>query len=292
MHLRRCSRGGARRPPNQRSNAPITLRAVRAALDKSPALQHRSTQVFLHGSYRNRTNVRSESDVDVGIVCSDTFFYDLPSGYTKTDFSIVDASYHYDQFKSEVGQALIEHFGASSVARGNKAFDIKENTYRVEADVAPFFEHRRYNARGGYHSGVELHPDNGGKVINWPEQHYENGVAKNKRTHRRYKAMVRVLKHLRNDMVDDGISEAGPVPGFLNECLVWNVPDAHLEGSDYISRLRSALSYLFGATSSEAGCGEWGEVSELKYLFRGGQKWTRNHAHQFTAAAWRYAKLG
>jgi len=35
-------------------------------------------------------------------------------------------------------------------------------------------------------------------------------------------------------------------------------------------------------------CSEWGEVSELKYLFRSPQKWTREQAHKFIDAAWDY----
>lgn len=111
--------------------------------------------------------------------------------------------------------------------RGNKAFDIKKNSYHVEADVAPFFEHRRYSANGNYNSGVELRPDNGGQVINWPQQHYDNGVWKNNETNRRYKSLVRILKALCNEMSDIGIESAQQIPGFLNECLIWNVPNEH-----------------------------------------------------------------
>jgi hypothetical protein len=37
---------------------------------------------------------------------------------------------------------LRSYFGANAVARGNKAFDVRETSYHVEADVSPFFEHR------------------------------------------------------------------------------------------------------------------------------------------------------
>lgn len=63
------------------------------------------------------------------------------------------------------------------------------------------------------------------EVINWPEQHYENGVAKNDRTSRSFKALVRILKSLRNEMDDNKVQAAGPIIGFLSECLIWNVPE-------------------------------------------------------------------
>ena len=126
------------------------IRAIRNAIAKSDDLKHRNIEVFLQGSYRNRVNVRQNSDVDIGILCRDPFFYELPENCTAQDFNIIPATYHYYQFKNEVEGALIDYFGKSAVHRGNKAFDIKENSYRVEVDVAPFFEHRRYSINGRY----------------------------------------------------------------------------------------------------------------------------------------------
>jgi len=267
-----------------------TERAIREAIFASPALKQRNTKVFVQGSYRNRTNVKRESDIDIGVLCFDTFFFDIPTQTTRQTFGITEATYDYGQFKNEVGAALAARFGATSVSRGTKAFDIKESQSHVEADVAPFFEHRRYQSNGTYLSGVELRPDNGipQRVINWPEQHYVNGNNKNDRTARRYRALVRVLKNLCNEMDDDGISAAKNVASFLIECLVWNVPDIRFARSTLADDLREILIYLYENTINDSKCGEWGEVSELKYLFRGPKKWTRQQANEFVAAAWQY----
>lgn len=265
--------------------------AIREAIKSDSRLVNRDIRVFTQGSYRNRTNVRRESDVDVGILCLDTFFYDpLPEGTTESTFGIVPATYHYEQFKNDVGQALVNYFGVGAVTRGNKAFDIKETGRQVEADVAPFFEHRRYSPGGSPLSGVELRPDNGNppRVINWPEQHYKNGVAKNDRTSRSYKALVRILKSLRNEMDDNGVEEASPIIGFLSECLIWNVPDSYFSHLSYGGDLEAALTFLYNRTKTHDACKEWGEVSELNYLFHSSQKWTRQQAHDFILAAWQY----
>ncbi len=176
------------------------IRAIKNAIQNSEKLQGRNITVFLQGSYRNRVNARQNSDVDIGIVCFDTFFPEYPDGTTKETFGNISADYHYSQFKNEVQEALIDKFGYQAVQRGNKAFDIMANSYRVEADVAPFFEHRRYYKNNKFLSGVELQADNGNRVINWPEQHYENGVSKNSKCSRRYKRVVRILKRLGNKM--------------------------------------------------------------------------------------------
>lgn len=266
------------------------IKAVRNALAASQKLKGRGYQVFLQGSYRNNTNVSGESDVDIGVVCSDTFFYTLPQGGDAPSFGITPATYHYAQFKNEVGEALVAHFGQPAVTRGNKAFDVRETSYHVEADVAPFFEHRRYANASHFEEGVELTPDNGvpPRVINWPEHHYQNGVAKNQATGGRFKALVRVLKSVRNEMLGAKIATAEPATGFLIECLVWNVPNSEFGHAQYQDDLRAILTFLWNATNSDDDCKTWGEVSELKYLFGPHQKWTRAQANAFLLSAWHF----
>jgi predicted nucleotidyltransferase len=267
--------------------------AIRNAIKASEKLRARSVSIFAQGSYRNNTNVRKDSDVDVGILCTDTFFYDtLPEGWTPQRLQIVNATYQYAQYKNEVEEALVKYFGGPAVKRGNKAFDVHESTYHVEADVAAFFEHRRFQTDGTYLEGVELETDRErSRVINWAEQHYTNGCRKNTNTGTRFKSIVRVLKALSNEMTDEGL-QAGGIPGFLIECLVWNVPDKLFQNPIYTADVMGALVFLYENTKANELCGEWGEVSERKYLFRPTQKWTREQANAFTVAAWDYAELG
>ncbi|MGH8615826.1 MAG: nucleotidyltransferase domain-containing protein, partial [Gammaproteobacteria bacterium] len=124
----------------------------------------------------NRTNVRQDSDVDICVLCRDVFYYDLPAGVLHESYGITPANYEYAQFKNEVGAALSDYFGYSAVTRGNKAFDVHANSYRVDADVVPAFEYRRYTSASAYHEGTKFLPDGGREVINWPSQNYENGV--------------------------------------------------------------------------------------------------------------------
>lgn len=261
-------------------------RSVRNAINTSDKLKNRNIKVFAQGSYHNNTNVKHESDVDLGVLCYDTFFFDLPNGTTREQFDISAANYSYEEFKNDVENALVSYFGASAVKRGNKAFDIHERSYHVDSDVAPFFEHRRYSSNGQYLSGVELRTDIWGRIINWPEQHYNNGVSKNNDTSRRFKALVRIIKSLCNYMADKGIIIAKSTPSFLIECLVWNVPNDNFGKYIYSDDLRACLAFLFNNTISDDKCSEWGEVSELKYLFKGSQKWTREQAHNFISSAW------
>ncbi len=267
-------------------------KGIRNAIKASDKLNSRNITVFTQGSYRNRVNVRKDSDVDIGIVCYDVFFPEYPDDNIKSmvEKNLSNATYTYETFKNEIEEALVERFGKDSVSRGKKAFDIKENSYRVEADVAAFFEHRRYTSANNYLSGVEMIPDdyNPPRIRNWPEQHYENGVKKNNNTYRRYKKIVRILKSLSNEMASNDISEAKCVPSFLIECLVWNTPNNIFDCSTLKSIVRNTLVFLYNNTKSYETCSEWGEVSELKYLFRDSQPWTRQQANDFILAAWNY----
>jgi len=269
-------------------------KAITAAIADSPELSKRNIIVSPQGSYRNNTNVRQDSDVDICVLCKEIFFYDLPAdeSVTKASAAINDAHYEYSTFKNEVEIALVRKFGRNMVIRGNKAFDIHENTYRVDSDAVACFLYREYyrdiNGQIRYRQGTELQPDDGGRIINWPDQHYENGVAKNNSTSRRFKFMTRVIKRLRNEMGEKNILEAKPVPSYLIECLLWNTPNNCFGNSEYTADVRNILAHTFNETLSVEKCREWVEVNGIKYLFYIAQPWTREQAHAFLGAAWNY----
>jgi hypothetical protein len=268
-------------------------RAIRKAIDASDRLRGRNIQVFAQGSYANRTNVRQDSDVDICILCTDTFFpdYSFGTGLNDSVLGFTPATYMYADFKNDVEAALKGHFGASSVARGAKAFDVHANTYRLDADVIPCFEHQRITGAPGNTAttfGTRFFPDHGRSIINWPRQNYENGVAKNELTRRRFKAVVRILKSLRNEMAVAGIAAAEPISSYLIECLVWNVPNISFGHDQYYDDVRAAILHLWSQTRTDETCAEWGEINELKYLFRLSQPWNRPQVNAFLLAAWAY----
>jgi predicted nucleotidyltransferase len=268
-------------------------RAIRKAIAASTKLSSKSIEVFAQGSYANRTNVRQDSDVDVCVMYTGAFFpdYSMSEGLSGSVLGFSDTIYKYAEFKNDVEAALVSYFGNGSVTRGNKAFDIHQNTYRIDADVVPAFEHRRFHGtpeNHWYHSGTQIIPTNGAKIINWPRQNYANGVEKNDETGRGFKAVTRILKRLRNEMADDGYDAAEPIPSYLIECLVWNVPNYDLGHDALQADVRHALAHLWNETRIDATCNEWGEVNELKYLFRPRQPWNREQVNTFLQAAWDY----
>ena len=276
--------------------------AIRNAVKGSSKLNHRKTKVFTQGSCRNRVNVRQDSDVDVGVMLYDYFLPQYPAGKTKADFDVIDVDYSFSQFKDELEEALVAHFGREAVTRGNKAFNIKENTYHVEADVVPLFEFRQYLEQGGYRAGVALRPDKGGLIENYPERlldrwpqtplHYENGNFKNTATSRRYRGLVRILKKIRNELEDAGSSSAKAVPGYLLECMTWNAPKETFSGATWTARVQAVMLYLWSNTEDDSTCKTWCEVDGIKDLFHGSQPWTRAAANAFIFEAWSHVGIG
>ena len=106
---------------NRSENA---IRGISNAINSSSKLKSRQIKIFPQGSYRNRVNIRKDSDVDVGIMLYEYFLPQYPEGKTRADFGIEAASYSFSQFKNELEEALIAHFGRAAVKRGNKAFNM------------------------------------------------------------------------------------------------------------------------------------------------------------------------
>jgi hypothetical protein len=93
-------------------------------------------------------------------------------------------------------------------------------------------------------------------------------------------------------MIEDGVNVSDNITSFLLECLVWNVPNQYINNDEgWSARLREAIIYLYQNTTEDSKCTEWGEVSELIYLFRGGRKWTRQDVNAYMQQMWTYLDL-
>lgn len=266
--------------------------AIRKAIAGHSRLANMDITVFPQGSYNANTCVKKDSDVDVCVRLNSTFFVRYPEGKSKEDYENIDGSIGFSDYKDLIHEALDDYFGAQYVARGNKAFDIHSNSYRVDADVVPALAYRYYfgNDEEDFRKpvGIAFNSDKGNRIINWPDQTYNNGVEKNNSTSRRYKKVIRILKNLRNKMQDDKIVAANDIASFLIESLVWNTPNEGFGHDNLTDDVRYVLAHTFNETNSDEKCSEWGEVNELKYLFRPSQPWTRERAHSFLSAAWDY----
>ncbi|RZK22431.1 MAG: nucleotidyltransferase [Flavobacterium sp.] len=283
-----------RMPPSDAEETKLSnaQRLVNEAIAASSTLKNMSIRVFGQGSYANDTNVRLNSDVDINVQYSHTFFSQLPPGKQDSDFGLISSDYTFGEFKNTVEAALVAKFGRADIVRHDKCITVLASNNRVEADVVPTFQHRRYVMDGSYTIGTEFISDSGATVINFPEQHIANGKVKNGNTQKRFKRLTRIYRRIRYRMIDEKIGISKNITSFLLECLVWNVPNHILnDNHSWTDRTRESINYLYHATKDNSSCAEWGEVSELLYLFKGGRKWSREEVNNYLQQMWNYLEF-
>ena len=290
------------RPPSdsEETKADRAARMINDSISSYAPLNKKQMSVYGSGSYKNNTNTRNESDIDIVVVLQDCFFPKYPQGKPPQSEDLGHTggvAYGLNAFREDVGRALVAKFGSQGVTAGSKAFDVHSNTARLDADVAVFLEHHRYtgkkNSDGTWHylEGVEMRGQDGTRIINWHRDHYRNGVDKNIRTGRRYKRIARVMKCLRDDMKrgeKKEVREAADVPSFLLECLAFNASDNCYQQEDLYDDLKAVITELWNSTKPEKDDFILKEVSGLKWLFGADQPWTKVSAHNFLLRAWQH----
>ena len=249
-----------------------TYQAIRSVLEHRDApYAGRGFEIFLQGSYGNDTNVRgSESDVDVVICLTDVFNSDI-SGLDPADKQTYEAnrspaSYGFAEFKAEVLAWLRKNFG-NGVTPGRKAITVPGEGNRRDADVLACIEHHRYMSyrspsNNRHHVGINFISSDGDRIINFPKQHKQNCTSKHQATSSRFKSHVRVLKNLRNAMVNDGYLKKGVAPSYFLEGMLWNVPNQNFVAG-YQQSFENYLHWLESCNANELSC-----ANDLRWLIR------------------------
>ena len=193
-------------------------------------------EIFLQGSYRNSTNIRADSDVDLVVQYNKVFYKDV-SRLTAPELQRYEKSHHtvdYNavKWRGDVEKALRAKFPGKVQLGGGKAFKVVTGPGNMTADVLPAFLYKQYThfnslTDEGFDPGIDF-ADSAGKLTrNYPKLHIDNGEAKNSesRTEGRYKPSVRMFKNARNTTTERGLLVDGAAPSYFVECLLSNVPD-------------------------------------------------------------------
>lgn len=234
-----------------------TYRSIQTALkaDTSP-IKDKVHEIYLQGSYKNDTNIRGDSDVDVVVQLSTTFGHDL-SALTEHekrlhDSVYDDATYRWEDFRADVLRALRAYYGAALVTEGNKSLKLASRAGRLAADIIPAIQFRKYQHFYGandrrFIEGIRFHSRRENRlIINYPKPHYDNGVNKNSvlKTNSWYKPTVRLFKNARTYLIDHGVIADSLAPSYFLECLVYNAPN-DLFGRSYQHTLTSILNHFW-----------------------------------------------
>ncbi|KJF16621.1 nucleotidyltransferase domain-containing protein [Acidithrix ferrooxidans] len=266
-----------------------TERMIREAVRNHAEFANCSLKVYAKGSYANNTNVRSDSDVDIAVQCTNALYWNEVTPGVKPVGTPYTGPWTPARLRSELKTALEAKFPGQVDSSGSTAFTIKSGSARVDADVVPCFDHRYYFSPDNFLEGTKVFKTDNSSLLNYPDQQKANGNLKNQRTNQRYKKAVRIMKRLENAMVTAGVHRE--VPSFFVECLVYNIPDAVLNLSTWTELVRGTLGHIYNqleGSESIAVDGRWREVNECKYLFDASQKWTRSDGRDFALAGWNY----
>lgn len=247
--------------------------------DRSALVQHTDINaftVYTQGSYKNYTNTRGSSDLDLIVQLRSPWKRDLSDltaeGRERYHDDNSPADYGYDDgFRDSVVQALRQFYRKNllkdPIDNSGKAIEISgpHNPLPIDVDVVAAQEYRIYHTypKDGdpeYTEGMMFKPVMGDKWwVNFPKVHYENGNAK----HDNFRETVRMFKNARGHYNDNHWFTLD-TPSYYIECLIYNVPDHVLRTSDLTDRFDDVLSWFERNSTDLTG---FDQVSEMEALF-------------------------
>lgn len=253
---------------------------VKDAIIKELGYRYQKIKVFAQGSSVNNTNVKTVSDLDLVALVEEPAWYlpangqHFPLGFIPTN-QRMDSQ--YEAYRREVFIALLTHFSNSGVSFGKKCIKLDTtNSTRVSCDVVPAFRLRRHRAgfnscfsSDSYDESIVFFDILGNMIESHPEQHLENGRAKNKRTGYRYKQVVRVLKKFATAVTPLQLlltSDDSP-SSFMIESMVYNVSDNLLTSGDLYQCVHATVNWLSTALESSYRTNAFRQVCEKADLF-------------------------
>lgn len=230
-----------------------TYASIRRALQDIE--RTKQVEIFLQGSYANHTNVRADSDVDIVVMTRLAFRGSrdrLSAKALQRYDALPNSTFGSQDLRREITAALISYYGAERVESKDKCVKVLKRDGYVDADVVPCIQYQYYpdpSRLDTFVEGVNLHPLSGGSIVNFPKEHKHNGETKNRICNDRYKQTVRQVKRLRTRAVDSGLLRKGIAPGYLLECMTYNVPADQFVADD-TQRLQNVILWLKYASFS------------------------------------------
>lgn len=263
-----------------------TERMIREAINSHEPFNSCSLKVYAKGSYANNTNVRTDSDVDIAVECTDVLYWGESENGIHTPGESYKGIWTPAKLRAELISAMKAKFSTQVDSSGSTAIQINSSSARVDADVVPCFSFRYYMKHGS-RDGTKIFKTDGSSIVNYPAQQLKCGVEKNKQTGFLYKKSARLLKRIENNMARDGVFRE--LPSFFIECLAYNCPNSVFAGSTWTERLRAMLVHIWEQLQGdEPDAGRWVEANECFFLFHSAQKWSRKDGREFAKAAWNY----
>jgi len=227
--------------------------SIRNCLSKYEFPEGVKPSIYLQGSYRNSTNIYSNSDVDVIVELDKPTFRPDKRELNDEQLKIYerkysDATYLLSVFKTDVMNALRNCYDESNIHEGNKAIKLTGNGNRVDADIIVCIQFRYFwevkeHSDDRYTQGIAFQKLSGDWIVSYPKQHYDNGCSKMNETNQNYKSTIRIYKNMKVRMINQSYVTDSLCSSYHIECLLYNVPNSNFEG-DYYDRTFNPLNWL------------------------------------------------
>lgn len=234
---------------------------------------------MLQGSYVNFTGIKDNSDVDLVIKLTNYIKsnIDLTTMYK----NINTPPYTFHTFKEDLHKTLINCYGKNKVIVDSKSIkvNIEGNFW---ADVVPAFQYYNWqfvDTKPKVIKGIYLETENGEPIINFPNQHQNNGQKKSNETNEVSREMVRVFKNVKTYLVENQLIDKIVAPSYFIENLIYNVPNEYFT-KNLQETFLNILNHLIQSNIETFKC-----QNEQDYIF-GNNIWHWNtiDAHTFISA--------
>jgi len=235
-------------------------------------------EVYLQGSYKNNTNIYSDSDVDVVVQKTSAFYNNLDQRQEER-LGLVTNDYGFRNFRTDVIRALGQYYNLEDINPDNKVVKLAPNNNRRPADILVCCSYRKYYRvdKDTYYEGVYFRTTQTNETCySFPKRHYENTVRKNQDCNGNFKSMVRIFKNINRTLINRGDIEAKTAPSYYIECLLGNVPSRNYEGT-YSDMFLNILNYLADNNWDDFQC-----LNGLRTMWgEGNENWTQEKARAY-----------
>ena len=194
----------------------MSIRDTLASDDRLSEVKH---EVLLQGSYKNNTNLRKDSDVDLVVRLAHKLSPSVAALSGKRlqgNASHQAALEHWQSFRRRALRVMRDRYG-DAVSTGSKTIKLARGELHADADLVVTLS---------YKEGVALYlPNEKRWAVSFPQQHHDRGQKKERATSNRFKRTVRMFKAARNRLVEKNTLTKDDAPSYFIECLLYNVPN-------------------------------------------------------------------
>lgn len=269
----------------------LTYNSIKTCIDSVSWKDDVKYNIYLQGSYKNYTNIRSNSDIDVVVEFTSVFYSnkkELPQDQLREfNESFEDGEYSLNDFKTAVLKKLNEYYNSKNVDEGDKAIRIDGFNERLDADVVCCASYRKYksfkkNKTNNYDEGIIFWgAESGEEIINYPNKHYKSGALKNSNSNTNFKPTVRIIKNIKAKLIENKDISKDDCPSYYVECLVYNVPDKAFKETDYSRIIYNVLKYWEDSISNDTLGGFVCQNKVIPLFGSSDQQWSEKKAKKF-----------